>query len=694
MKFINCYTFYFKILIRTWIIPILFLGIFVFGLYTFFLGKSLNDPTLVLIANPLILALMACYLFIGIYVTKIDEKDEIYETFSIIKNAMLYKTLAKWLLIFSSVVLFAVLFFALYLYIFFTPDFNNKTYFLSVFKYICLYWALPSFIMFLLGNLLSTWMRGKFVYLIALVIYGITIPMNYAIFRTEGNIPSKFRIDKILSLGEPNVTRIYNSLYGFSLDLIYWDKMILIVSLLAILFLLTWKKKEVISKNQLQISLLPVLLIFVATTVYAVQPFQSLTDDDGKSIRYYRQHKIKEDSSLESPVNLKKYDIKLRTKSNLSALVKIQAVNIANKDIKQLTVGLFHELHVEQIKMDDKEIKFKQKNDSLTLYFEDNAWQPNDKRVLEFKYKGLQSNLYFGNAQAVYLPNYIPWLPTEDSRPAFDIVTKYHYLHRVPHQPSERKTYKLKVDGTNKLFTNLPRNGHGNWEGVSSDGVSLFSGQLSSKVDDDVRYVYPNTWESQFKQPNNIQRYLSDVAHAMKTTLKDDTLKVPHTIYFVPNQNIADGIPHEGTWWNDDYVIWGFNQSDYPTEPFFTVDYLGDFTPQLVFARTKHLSKQDDFTFNILFANAYGRALNSTLKLPNDGTDVFIDTILGSLGDSSLDNNLDTLEINQQFNTWLRNKESLNPKSPVYKKWSSLIQHPTSQKWNILYDLLKQENSK
>ncbi|MFY2251521.1 hypothetical protein ACOSZH_16630 [Priestia megaterium] len=694
MKFINCYTFYFKILIRTWIIPILFLGIFVFGLYTFFLGKSLNDPTLVLIANPLILALMACYLFIGIYVTKIDEKDEIYETFSIIKNAMLYKTLAKWLLIFSSVVLFAVLFFALYLYIFFTPDFNNKTYFLSVFKYICLYWALPSFIMFLLGNLLSTWMRGRFVYLIALVIYGITIPMNYAIFRTEGNIPSKFRIDKILSLGEPNVTRIYNSLYGFSLDLIYWDKMILIVSLLAILFLLTWKKKEVISKNQLQISLLPVLLIFVATTVYAVQPFQSLTDDDGKSIRYYRQHKIKEDSSLESPVNLKKYDIKLRTKSNLSALVKIQAVNIANKDIKQLTVGLFHELHVEQIKMDDKEIKFKQKNDSLTLYFEDNAWQPNDNRVLEFKYKGLQSNLYFGNAQAVYLPNYIPWLPTEDSRPAFDIVTKYHYLHRVPHQPSERKTYKLKVDGTNKLFTNLPRNGHGNWEGVSSDGVSLFSGQLSSKVDDDVRYVYPNTWESQFKQPNNIQRYLSDVAHAMKTTLKDDTLKVPHTIYFVPNQNIADGIPHEGTWWNDDYVIWGFNQSDYPTEPFFTVDYLGDFTPQLVFARTKHLSKQDDFTFNILFANAYGRALNSTLKLPNDGTDVFIDTILGSLGDSSLDNNLDTLEINQQFNTWLRNKESLNPKSPVYKKWSSLIQHPTSQKWNILYDLLKQENSK
>ncbi|WP_460148533.1 hypothetical protein [Priestia megaterium] len=694
MMFINCYTFYLKILIRTWIIPILFLGIFVFGLYTFLLGKSLNDPTLILIANPIILALMACYLFVGIYVTKIDEKDEIYETFSIIKNAMLYKTLAKWLLIFSSIVIFALLFFALYLYIFFTPDFNNKTYFLSVFKYICLYWALPSFIMFLLGNLLSTWIRGKFVYLVALIIYSITIPMNYAIFRTEGNIPSTFRIDKILSLGEPNVTRIYNSLYGFSLDLIYWNKMILVVSLLAVLFLVTWKKREVISKNQLQISLLPMLLIFIATTVYAIQPFQSLTDDDGKTIRYYRQHKIKEDGSLESPVKFKKYDIALRTKSNLNALVKIQAVNMANKNIKQVTVGLFHELHVEQIKMDDKKIKFKQKNDSLTLYFGDNAWQPNDKRVLEFKYRGLQSNLYFGNAQAVYLPNYMPWLPTEDSRTAFNIVTKYHYLHRVPHQPNEKKLYHLKVDGTNKLFTNLSENGDGNWEGISSDGVSLFSGQLSSKVDDGVEYVYPNTWQSQFKHTDTIQRYLSDVAQAMKTTLKDGTLKIPGTIYFVPNQNIADGIPYEGTWWNDNYIIWGFNQRDYPAEPFFTVDYLGDFTPQLVFAKTKHLPKQDDFTFNILFANAYGRALNSTLKLPNDGTDVFIDTILESLGDQSLGNNVDALEMNQQFNTWLRNKESLNPKSPVYKKWNSLIQHPTSQKWNKLYDLLKQENSK
>ncbi|MGG0436515.1 hypothetical protein ABEY51_28515 [Priestia megaterium] len=694
MKFINCYNFYLKILIRTWIIPILLLGIFVFGLYTFLLGKDLNDPTLVLIANPIILALMVCYLFIGIYVTKIDEKDEIHETFSIIKNAVLYKTLAKWLLIFSSIVLLTVLFYVLYLYIFLTNDFNNKTYFLSVFKYICLYWGLPSFVMFLLGNLLSLWVRGKLVYLIALVIYSITIPMNYVVFRTEGNIPSTFRIDKFLSLGEPNVTRIYNSLYGFSLDLIHWDKIVLVVALLTILFLLTWKKKHVISQAQLKVSLIPMVVIFIGSVIYAIQPFQSLTDDDGETIRYYRQHKIKEDNSFESPVSFKKYDIELSTKSNLNALVKIQAVNTADKKIKQVRVGLYHELHVDQIKMDNKEIKFKQKNDSLTLYFEENSWKPNDKRLLEFKYEGLRSNLYFGNAQAVYLPNYMPWLPSENSRPAFEIVTNYHYLHRVPHQPSEKKTYHLKVDGTNKLFTNLSENGDGNWEGVSSDGVSLLSGQLSSKVDDGVRYVYPNTWESQFKQPNNIKKYLSDVAQAMKTTLKDDNLKVPHTIYFVTNQNIADGVPYGGTWWNNDYLIWGFNQRDYPTHPFFRTGYLGDFTPQLIFARTEHVSKQDDFTFNILFSNFYGRALNNTLNLPNDGVEMAIDTLFESLGDSSLDDNIDALEIKQQLNTWLRSKESLNQKSPVYKKWNSLIQHPTSQKWNTLNDLLKEENSK
>jgi hypothetical protein len=82
------------------------------------------------------------------------------------------------------------------------------------------------------------------------------------------------------------------------------------------------------------------------------------------------------------------------------------------------------------------------------------------------------------------------------------------------------------------------------------------------------------------------------------------------------------------------------------------------------------------------------------LNLPNDGVEMAIDTLFESLGDSSLDDNIDALEIKQQLNTWLRSKESLNQKSPVYKKWNSLIQHPTSQKWNTLNDLLKEENSK
>lgn len=688
MKLINCYTFYLRILARTWVVPILFLGILIYGSFTFFVYSSLNDPY-ILSANPLVLALMICYLFIGIYLAKIDEKEEIYETFCIIKNAVLYKTLAKWLLILSSVVLITVLFFVVYLYLFFTKDFNNKTYFLSVLKYIWLYWGLSSFIMFLLGNLLSLWIRGKFVYLIALTIYVFTMPLNYVVFNTEGGVPSKFRIDKILNLGEPNITRGYNSLYGFSIDTIHWDKKLLIISLLIILFLLTWKNRMIISKSQLKYSIIPMLVILVGSVAYVLQPLQVLSDDDDATNRYYREHKISVNDSFGNPISFKKYDIELSTKANLNVSVKIQAISTATKDIKQIKLGLFHELHIHQVKMDGKEIKFKQKNDSVTLYFEDNTWKPNDNRILEFNYEGLQSNLYFGNAQAVYLPNYMPWLPSENSLPAFEIVTKYHFIHRVPHQPNDQKKYHLKVNGAKELYTNLTKTKEGTWEGTSTDGISLLSGQLSSKIDNNVTYVFPNTWESQFEHTDSIYNYLNDVTRVMKTTLKDDQLTVPRTIYFVPNQNISDGMLGEGTWWNNDYLIWGFSHIEYPFDPFFTVNHLGDFTPQLVLAKTKVSSHKEDFEFNILFSNVYGRALNNALQLPNERVESYLDLI-----SNAIVGNQTKQKVKEQVNVWLKNKDSLNPESSVYKEWYSLIQHPTSQKWNKLYNVLKEENSK
>ncbi|MFP3511519.1 hypothetical protein SB775_18095 [Peribacillus sp. SIMBA_075] len=688
MKLINCYTFYLRILARTWVVPILFLGILIYGSFTFFVYSSLNDPY-ILSANPLVLALMICYLFIGIYLAKIDEKEEIYETFCIIKNAVLYKTLAKWLLILSSVVLITVLFFVVYLYLFFTKDFNNKTYFLSVLKYIWLYWGLSSFIMFLLGNLLSLWIRGKFVYLIALTIYVFTMPLNYVVFNTEGGGPSKFRIDKILNLGEPNITRGYNSLYGFSIDTIHWDKKLLIISLLIILFLLTWKNRMIISKSQLKYSIIPMLVILVGSVAYVLQPLQVLSDDDDATNRYYREHKISVNDSFGNPISFKKYDIELSTKANLNVSVKIQAISTATKDIKQIKLGLFHELHIHQVKMDGKEIKFKQKNDSVTLYFEDNTWKPNDNRILEFNYEGLQSNLYFGNAQAVYLPNYMPWLPSENSLPAFEIVTKYHFIHRVPHQPNDQKKYHLKVNGAKELYTNLTKTKEGTWEGTSTDGISLLSGQLSSKIDNNVTYVFPNTWESQFEHTDSIYNYLNDVTRVMKTTLKDDQLTVPRTIYFVPNQNISDGMLGEGTWWNNDYLIWGFSHIEYPFDPFFTVNHLGDFTPQLVLAKTKVSSHKEDFEFNILFSNVYGRALNNALQLPNERVESYLDLI-----SNAIVGNQTKQKVKEQVNVWLKNKDSLNPESSVYKEWYSLIQHPTSQKWNKLYNVLKEENSK
>ncbi|MGF9891225.1 hypothetical protein ABEX78_21430 [Priestia megaterium] len=691
MKLINCYTFYLKLLARTKVVPILLIGTFVYGIYVFYLYASLKDAPTTLVANPIVCGFMACYLFMGIYLGKIDEKEEIQETFGVIRNAILHKTVSKFLLVLSLVVLMTVFFFVLFVYFFFTKDFNDFTFFWSALKYIWLYWGMSSLIMFLTGNLLTLLLRGKLVYLLALIIFVVTIPINYAVFGTEIMTSSHFRVDKILNLGEPNLTRVYNSFYGFSLDVIHWDKKIFVNALLLTIYTLIWRKRKTISTTTFKILFIPLLVCLVGSSLYLTKPFQVLSDNDNIYKDYYRNYKDTDTRPISSSVSFKKYDIRLENSANLKAMVKIQAHNTGNTNIKQLNLTLFHELRIKQVKMDAKEIDFKQDGDLVTLAFKNSLWKPNDKREIEFEYSGLQSNLYFGNKQAVYLPNYFPWLPSENLSPAFSIVTKYHLLHRVPHQPNEKKEYHLVVKNGKRIHTNLKEVAFNTWEGSSSDGLSILSGQLTSKEDNGITYVFPNAWEAQFKQTDSIRNYLQNLMTAMKDTLNDKHIAMPHTIYFIPNQNLDDGVSGEGTWWNDNYLIWGFHQADYPYSgnPFFTKDHLGRATPELVFGETKRYEeyeKENDFSFNMLFSYAYSQALNNQFQLPNNDVEDSLDNLISSLSESS-----SSSETTRLLTLWLRSKSSTDANNHIYKEWYSLIQNPTPQKWNLLNDILKKE---
>jgi len=177
----------------------------------------------------------------------------------------------------------------------------------------------------------------------------------------------------------------------------------------------------------------------------------------------------------------------------------------------------------------------------------------------------------------------------------------------------------------------------------------------------------------------------------MKDTLNDKHIAMPHTIYFIPNQKLDDGVSGEGTWWNDNYLIWGFHQADYPYSgnSFFTKDHLGRVTPELIFGETKRYEeyeKENDFSFNMLFSYAYSRALNNQFHLPNDDVEDSLDNLVSSLSESSAPS-----ETTRLLTLWLRTKSSTDANNQVYKEWYSLIQNPTPQKWNLLNDILKKE---
>ncbi|MFP7485163.1 hypothetical protein SFC65_13425 [Priestia filamentosa] len=687
MKLWNSLMFYTKVINRTRIIPLLFMTNVVYTLFPFYEGRYGSQEKYGIINPHMVntsvatLSSMALYLVMGLYLAKVDGRSSVYEVFAVIKNAIIYKTVAKWLLALSSLVLHTTVMFTVYVAFFYSEDFHNFAFFTSVLLYLILYVLLPSFVLFLCGDLLGTIIKGKIVFPFILLLYFCTTPILSVAFEDGFSLSFSMRLIKLLNLGEPNPTQMYVPFYGFSLEGIHWNKVFLVMFSLFLLFFILWKKKKQIENEVFKKVGTIVLIFIIFLGFYSFRPHQVLSDYYVMT-NYYEANKSFT-KSYPSTLKFTSYNGTLRPKSVLHANITVNAENKTTKPLHSAKISLFHELKLKNVKLNEKNISFSQQGDIVTLNFGKEVWGAKEKKKLSFEYAGLQSNLYYGNNTALYLPNQLPWLPNEDPVPAFSLETKNHSLHRKAHQPMGKKYYDITIEGDHHPYSNLLFVGENHLAGVSSEGVSLISGQLLPAVKNGTKYVLPTVEETQFNELDTVDAYIKGIGNTLEKGVNDKELSIPSHVYFLSNQATGnDGLLGDGTWWNNQDVTLGFSFAE---KLDFSLDSLASYTPNLILGRVKSLSRlQEDYEFNILFSVVYARAANKELGLSIEEVNPSIESAFSTyLHDSEIKN-----ELKSQLKTWMRNPQSLDPTNDVYKAWFSLIKKGNPD-WHILSQLLE-----
>lgn len=686
IKIIKSTSFLMKLVFRTGLIPILFLLLNIFVVYTFYLYRydTFSPPSALTTSSQLVIAGMLAYLLFGIWIIRIDESSSMKELTVLINNGYIFMFLGKCIIGVISIILGQLIAFAAYFILFYGQPITDYSYFMSVFNYIGVFWSGSFFISYLVGMLLANIIKGKFIYPIALFIYCLLIPINY-VFLDSLNRFLDLDLTRWFNLGEPNPHSSYHALYGFSMESVHFWKKLFIMTIILLSFIILFLKKNVLYVSKKLLIIAVIFIAFFCTSLNEIiSDKQLLLDESTGLVDYYRSYNNDTQFGKQN-IKLENVDILLEPKRHLELKVDFEVINRGESDLDKLYFTLFHEFKVNQIKVSGESVDFIQKGETVEIILNEKLTTAKRASV-SFDYAGLQTNLYFGNSQSIYLPNYFPWLPSTNSAAAFDFISNQSGLHRISHKNMEETKYQLVIKYNKGIYTNLNKIADNKWSGISSSGITIISGMLNEKNGDYMNFIYPIAWEDSTKGFKKFETYINTVYDHVKTGLLLDNITKPESVYFLPTLNISDTLIGESTFTDGESIIIGTPVYTEPDRNYVN-SYLDELTYEMVPSfTTKDLTyDKQQYEFNILFNNIYAQLINRKIGL-NDDTDNLKHVIEYNLTESN--------EINAVLNElhkWLKKEEASDSQHPIYKEWYRLVHE--GKGWDELNELLKNYNN-
>ena len=683
MKVLYSFKFQLRQLCLSFFIPIAYIGLIIYAFLGFYIYSLEGSPGNALTSSSTVVQIGAiAYLLFGVYTVRLSDKYDLKQLFSSIKNGYIIHQLGSLIVGITSIFIFVIFTFSFYLFVMWKYISSNPSFILDAFLYIFLFYGLAFLVCYLSGFMLSTWIRGKFVFPLILLIYVTITPLNFMFLKKSNN--SFFSWDKFLNVGEPNPTMAFHPLYGLSISHDHLAKQLLFICI-PILFLFLYNVIHgFLQKNKYVIVTFCLLLIFTISCLFSnLNGGQILIDNDTELHNYYKNYDITH-SWEQQPYKINEMNISLNTKKNLSAEVWFSFIYEGKQATNELIFSLFHELNVKEVQIDKKRVNFNQNGDQLKIIL-NGSIERNDMLNISLKYEGLKTNFYFANQQAVYLPSYFNWLPSIYDKPSFIVLNESNLLQRVNHQLTQNVAYNIAFKHREKeVFSNLPKTEKDEWTGESFSGVTLASGLLDVYTKNDTQWVIPFTWKGIVDDFPTIEADVQKLTSIINNSrLLPTEVSVPSKIFFLPNLNTVDRNEFQGTWYSQDHLILGTHVTVEHPEEYFTT-FKNNFFVNIInsfFINNASLGEITDYQFAILYRAFITDILLEQINIPSSELQQLLES-----GQLKSDNHtLD--ELISQLNSFKNSPVSKDLNSSFYKEWAKLLY--TNNPWESLKNLLE-----
>lgn len=439
----------------------------------------------------------------------------------------------------------------------------------QVFLQTVLLYFLPCFFFGAMGLLISHLIQGKNVYLAAVALW---LPTSSVAVYFMGDLArlsfsSGWRLfSGFVSMGLDDYRHSWNFVSGPPIEAPRWVVRSTLCLLAAALYVLCYQKDSFSHRRAVRHAKMGIgaamLLGTAMLTVLCVRYQVFFTRFSNDSVTYHLTHEksqeynISGEQAAEKNITIQKTDISLScTTQGLKAEVALTAK--ADSLIEQQAFTLFSDLTVDEVLVGGVPAEWERVHDSLTVRFP--APKAADEVLcLTFRYHGYGLPVFPVNETTVQLGRTFPWLPWPGVRERSQMEISYYDQNEAfcvaDWQQGDPVAYTLRYDGPGGLCTNLNNVGGGRYEGVSTDGVMLYSGMVHSRHGGIDVYVPPHLYEE--------SGIFAEAVQSSRTLILDlcrrmDVLEQPEepasVVVLLAQEPTWSNAPNElfprGSWW-------------------------------------------------------------------------------------------------------------------------------------------------
>ncbi|AWZ47496.1 hypothetical protein C3495_00940 [Clostridiaceae bacterium 14S0207] len=453
--------------------------------------------------------LMLLFMVLGFYLAKEEKRYNLDEVFFSIYRGKIIKLIGK-LLTILSLILLVIFFCMISIFICSAIKGAPSIFYKQSIMYFIIYYLLPLFIGSIIGMIIGHVVKSKISYLLMLIIWFISVPLNEYIFKSIVDIVSLDlrAVQYFLNLGQYDINSGINILTGMPTQGFNLVQRVLIfivgLSILLIINLINSKKSSI------AIVLITIGIVVPTFNIYkrnlpTVKSLIYFGDGEKKDVIYYSLNK-------QFPENTVKFDIKkcnIILHENKTEEFETKMHIMPRENLKSLQFSLYNGFNIKKV-LDNtnKALTFKRDGDFIMVLL-DKPLKKGESKEFTFIYDNKSSPLFSVNKDMIILPNYFNYYPSNIIAPA---MTEFNNSGLFTNDLSYKADFTVNIEGKKKVYSNLESVGPNQFKGTNCKGVTLYRGMITEDKYKNITYCYPSIQENSRENAKNfIDKYNNSV---------------------------------------------------------------------------------------------------------------------------------------------------------------------------------------